>query len=77
VTISGLSWPCRSPVMTNRHYSQLYVLACVLGLSLSARVSADPLNFAADQAEIEIFHGLKKTVLRENGDWGRDGEDGR
>lgn len=26
---------------------------------------AESLNFAADQAEIEIFHGLKKTAARE------------
>ena len=27
----------------------------------------DTLNFAADQAEIEIFHGLKKTAASEMG----------
>lgn len=43
--------------MTNRGYFQLCLHAC-------ACASADPLNFAADQAEIEIFHGLKKMVLR-------------
>lgn len=26
---------------------------------------AESLNFAADQAEIENFHGLKKTAARE------------
>lgn len=30
-------------------------------------VCAERLNFAADQAEIEIFHGLKKTAARESG----------
>lgn len=43
--------------MTNRGYFQLCLHAC-------ACASADPLNFAADQAEIEIFHGLKKMALR-------------
>lgn len=36
--------------------------------SLCACVSADPLNFAADQVEIEIFHGPEENSVKEK--WG-------
>lgn len=45
--------------------------------SVSLCVCAEPLNFAADQAEIENFHGLEETAAREMGSetekWGGGG----
>lgn len=44
----------------------LFVVMCLCVYVWVCGVCADPLNFAADQAEIEIY-GMKKTAAREMG----------
>lgn len=73
-------WECSSsPVAfsnTNNDKQLLFPAMCVC-VSVSLCECAEPLNFAADQAEMENFHGLEKTAAREMGSetekWGEDG----